>query len=603
MVTYMENPQNKVTVDATVYEVTGLNLNVVRVENGLDMATIEIPDEENTRYPSPITSGKTYKIEVKGLSEESWFNVSEGRVRFVHLNMGQKGWVNTLKCLGAAYGLSRSSCGEEYGSQSRNAGLDTITEILTDNSKGVIPRWVNKVMNSDVNSGYSYTTSNVASIANVIPYLRFNIKPCDKVMNDLCDVVTALRRGNPGCHWIVTPSSDLRVKLIDGTQAGWTKYYGNSQANATLEEGVDFELFDFEKLDIEANYVIYNGVLRKPPQDIWTEADNQQWYLDNWYKSADVDVTYGAQKVIGDYSLYFVMTLTTTGTFSYPHDRDAAWNLQNLGSMKNPPLINFYARESKAWDYIKLRLETTPGTAYYEVNIQPKFPGADTWVHFSYPIGPYYRSNLKADELFTWGVTGSPSWSNINCITFALDSPGTASGFIDDLHFEGTICRVAKNSTSITNNKLAVKLITDNIGKDDSMKATDDSGAIAKLVYAELLRCQTTPIVGYVITPMIKDLLPGQWLHIHAKKKANDTFCIDTDMRVTKVVHDISEHGYWSTIYLTDDLTNACPRPAFDDVNRVLGAVRPEFQDRQATQIKAGEIDIEMAFLEKDYPS
>ena len=127
---------------------------------------------------------------------------------------------------------------------------------------------------------------------------------------------------------------------------------------------------------------------------------------------------------------------------------------------------------------------------------------------------------------------------------------------------------------------------------------------MARMAYSELLRMQKTSLVGRITTvSMIPDLMPGQWLHIHAKKEADASFSINKDMRVTKITQNIGAQGYSSTIDLTDDLTNTRARTAYEDRNKLVAANRPDYQDRQATSVKAGNIDINIVPLTEDYPS
>jgi len=74
--------------------------------------------------------------------------------------------------------------------------------------------------------------------------------------------------------------------------------------------------------------------------------------------------------------------------------------------------------------------------------------------------------------------------------------------------------------------------------------------AIARaLAYAEFLRSRTTPIVGTLTIPLAEDLMPGQLIHVHAKKKSDGTYRVDDDFRVTKILHTMSsELGYISTV-------------------------------------------------------
>jgi len=151
-----------------------------------------------------------------------------------------------------------------------------------------------------------------------------------------------------------------------------------------------------------------------------------------------------------------------------------------------------------------------------------------------------------------------------------------------------------------------MKVVTDNIGKDDTCQSgtpgTTDVGTIARLAYAELLRCQTTPIVGTFTTPIIPTALPGQLVHVHAKKKKDGSFNIDSNFRITAVIHSMTNQGFLTRFDVTDDVTNSHPRSRFGDINKVLAAARPEFQDRQASSIKMPELDITQTVLEEDYP-
>jgi hypothetical protein len=609
----MSNPMFKLTVGSIVFERTeGLSISVTRVENGVDTATIILNDYQSKNYPSIVTVGTSVLVEVKDSSEASYTTIFNGIVRFAIPYFSKEGDLIKLKCDGTGYGFLDTVCAQEYGATSRNATLDTIAEILTDGTNGVVPNWVNKILGGTDNSGFGYTTTNVDTITGTIPYMLFPYKPNNKILDDLCDLVTAIKAGNAGCHWIVDTNSDLHVKLINGTQTTWTKYYGDSQANATLEQGIDFQENNFEKLSPEANLVLYYGVLRKPAGEVWTENGSSFW------SGTDVTITdETTHKLIGDYSISIRDDVPLSHNFVSawtPVAENAGWDFTKIGSQKTPPLICFYLQSNTqlsgiAFDHIYLELETDTSNYYY-VDLQPKMGAIDAsglskWIHFSYPIGPYYQSNLKDEELFVWSITGSPSWSNINAIKLYFQAPSGIYQYlyVDDLHFEANMCRVAKNSTSITANKLKTRIITDNIGKDDSLKATDDSGTLAKLAYAELLRLQKTSLIGSFVTPMIKDLLPGQWLHVHSKKTASGTYNIDGDMRASLFTHIIDRTGFKTTYTVTDDLTNAHTRPKYEDLNKILSAVRPEFQDRQATSIKTNNVDIDIPRFEKDYPS
>jgi hypothetical protein len=125
---------------------------------------------------------------------------------------------------------------------------------------------------------------------------------------------------------------------------------------------------------------------------------------------------------------------------------------------------------------------------------------------------------------------------------------------------------------------------------------------MAQMAYAELLKAQSTPTIGQFTVSMIKDLLPGQLLHIHAQKRAVGTFAIDMDMRVLEFEHQISDQGFKTQVTVSSDVLNSSARTRYNDWNTIFQSVRPDMQDRQASSIKAGDMDIRITKLEKDYP-
>ncbi|MFA5365901.1 MAG: hypothetical protein WC325_12030 [Candidatus Bathyarchaeia archaeon] len=602
MVKYMHQPKNKLTLGSTALTNYAPSVTITRIENGFDTATISLPDKKNSLYPSTVTNGTTFQFDVKDDKETDYTTICKGIVRFPILETKDI----QLKCDGSGYGLGDTVCVEEYGSQSGNPTLDTITEIITDATNGILAKYVTGTFGG-TSSGFSYS-SIIANIANVIPYIYFPYKPCNKTIDDLCDLVTALQAGSAGPHWIVTTDDTLHLKLVGNSQTGWSKYYGgtdNTAEQATLVQGKDFTDFRFEPIGSEANLIVYSGSWRRPSNgDFWTENQSSLWDTYTGYTTLSDDNT---NYIVGLYSLKAAFSdFTGTMNFHYPADRDASWDFNKWADF-NIPTLNFYIRRSNACTRLDVALNTVSGssiTGSYYKEITSDVSAANKWFHFSLPIGPY--ATLYNDENFSWSESGTPNWADIDEINFRVDDLDNAYVCVDGLHFGGApIIRIAKNSTNITANKLKVKVITDNIGKDDSLKATDDSGLMAQMAYAELLRLQKSALTGSITTPMLKDALPGQYFHIHAKPKYDGTFTIDKDMRATKIIHNIQPApvGYTTTIELTDDLTNSHPRPSYEDRNKIAGANRPEYQDRQAASIKAGEIDIRITALTKDYPS
>jgi hypothetical protein len=606
MVKYMSMPQNQLTLGSTVITGKLSSATVPRLENGFDTATLDLPDALSDLYPSTVTVGTAFQLDVKDANEAAYTTISKGIVRFPILPQGNKEIIQ-LKCDGSGYGLGDTVCAQEYGNQSRNPTLDTLLEILTDATNGLIPKWVNKILGSATDSGFSYTTTAVDTITGAVPYLYYPYKPCNKSIDDLIDLVTAIKAGTAGPHFIVTTDDVLHVKLIDASQASWTKYYGgatNTAGQATLVQGIDFTDSNFEPIGPESNYIIYNGVWRRPSSgDLWTEGVAADWGHNG--TTLVTDESGAGLFIVGAQSLKTVPDGGGCETY-WPSTKDALWNFKTFKEFEKPTL-SFHIRSSGRGlllPWWQIRLVDTDGDQLL-ADYSGSLPADDVWQHIELPVGPFFKENHTANS---WTLeTGSFDWETVDYLQFeSADSGGTV--YYDGLHFGGAqITRIAKNSTNITANKLKVKVVTDNIGKDDTLACgtvgTTDQGFMAQMAYAELLRLQTSSIVGTVTVSMLKDALPGQWFHIHAKKKADGTFNIDKDMRATKVTHNISSSGYFTTLELTDDLTNSHPRPRYEDRNKVSAATRPEYQDRQASSIKAGDIDIRVTPLEEDYPT
>jgi len=474
--------------------------------------------------------------------------------------------------------------------------LDTISEILNDAKYGVIPKHVNMILGSGA-SGYAYDFANIDAIVGegVIPFYQSPFKPCLAVVNDLCDLVSAQTAdGNNGPHWIVDTDSKFRLKQLGATQAGWTRYYGDSAAASTLAQGVDFEDYGFEHADSEANYVLFYGVLRKPAQDYWCEGHAASWgHNANMNTITDDAVLYK----VGANSLRLYNAGGAGGQAYWPSTQDAAWDFTKIGSEQNPPTFNTYGYYDTGSGDVWLKLCTDADNYFYDKMHDTEM---DKWLYYSKRVGPYYRRDVD------WSVMGAPSWSNINYVEVRHPLTLMVSNW-DDMHFEGLICRAARDATLIGTDKLKLKTTIDSVGKDDTMKSgvlgTSDIGTMGQLVHSELRRARTKPLTGTVTVPMIKDALAGQTFHIHGKKTSAGTFNIDKDMRAITIKHTIRTSGLWTQLTLTDDFLNSRPRQPYAQLNSLLAAVRPEYQDRQATNIKAASVDIRVPILLENYPS
>jgi hypothetical protein len=364
-----------------------------------------------------------------------------------------------------------------------------------------------------------------------------------------------------------------------------------------LEQGIDFTQFNFQKLMPEANHIVYYGLWQKPTNgDAWTEG-----LISSWGHDANLTLTSeGSIVQVGAKSLRAEIPSGGSGDFYWPSGKNAAWDFTKISTNTNIPHIKFYYRYHGSSMAGTFGFHTD-STHYSFVDLWSLAPNPDTWYHLDFPFGPYWDKDADVG-MFVWskGTTDYADWANVNYINFGLSAAPGNYEYVDGLFMAALVCRIAKNSTNIGTYGLRSKLIKDDVGKDDTLTPTD-TGLMAQMAKAELLRCQTAPIVGTVTVKMIKDLLPGQLLHIHANKKPDGSFYIDKDMRVTRVTQKFSP--FESTINLTDDKVNANAREAFTSMNTFLKAIRPDYQDRQAASIKVGSLDITVPRIEMDYPS
>lgn len=625
MPSYMSIPQPKLVITHSAVDYTlsqyMMDAKITRRENGVDVATILLADTLSNLYDGKLDEDDDVEISIKDQSAAAYTTLFDGVASMALPSLTPLDVV-TLKCDGAGYPLMRMNCGEQYGTESVNPTLDTLSEILTDATNGVVPAWVNKLGIDAGVSGYSLTTE-VEAIAGSIRYLYFPYQPADKTISNVCEIVQALKGTNPGPHWMVTTGGKLLVSTIGTHHAaavteGWTNYYGGSQALSTVEQGIDFKTFHCQHLAKEANYILYHGKFRKPGSgDVWTNGNAANWdtsVVNAAWQCTMSDESGAGLFVVGSNSLEaYGDTNGQSFDFMYPSSKDATWDLTKIGGEHNIPSINFYmqcdANVDRTGNYpeIVLAKYTEPGgvpvldgQATY---LGPSLPTDDRWYHFNFPIGPYWKSANKDWE--GWHPRNTPGWIDIDGVYFRADSKAGVRGkvYIDGLQINGYVLRGAREAVYSAGNPCKMKVVTDDEGKDDTIVASDDTGTMAQLAYAEYLRSSSTPRVGNFMIPLLKDLWPGMFMHVHAKKKADGTFTVDDDFRVTKLMHHITADtkGCATTVQVTDDVKNANARASYNDLNRVLRAVRPEFQDRQATSVKMREIDITQAVLEKNY--
>jgi hypothetical protein len=347
----------------------------------------------------------------------------------------------------------------------------------------------------------------------------------------------------------------------------------------------------------DANIVIYHGNLLKPGDaDRWTENNSALW------DDSGANVTKGdsGTSLVGSFS--FQMTFTAADNCWYPNGaKDLDWEIDNLGGRYNIPTLNFKLRSDtlpgvntlEVW----METEVAGGPDYYRYQLNEFIPAVDEWQNVSLPLGPYAPTGPLG--VGGWSQVGNADWNNIDAINFEVNFASVI--LIDGLHISGWILRGAKALTSggAAKNYHKMKLITDDVAKDDSLISTDDSYPMGMYAAAELFRCCRSPVTGIIKMPMQPTILAGQLAHIDAAKHSGG-FRIDKDMRIMQ--HRIIwADPCMSVLQLTDDLKNAQPLSPLTRYNKLLQATSPEFQNRQISSIKTRQIDVTQPIMWNTY--
>jgi len=607
-------PQGKVTVThgGTDYELDWQSLDVILVENGMAQAVISTVNREV--FQDRVDIGDNLKVELRYLDEgTSWRQVFGGWIFDLAPTLTMAGEMMTLTARDYGLGLAAMLVGSQYGSESENTSLNTVSEVLTD----MIPNWVEKVLHTGTNSGYSFNITKVAPVASNFRYLYWAYRPALNCINDMIDLISAANAPNAGAHWIVVSSGTtayLCLAIVGAHETPspadiWPSWFNIDQADSTIEVGKDMIVTRFTKQRSDANYILYHGEFRKPVDgDKWTEQTPMSSY---WFgTNCTINSASGADYVkVGSNSLWAQPDEAVTGSWRYPYNSDASWNLSAIGGKFNIPSLNFYIRiDSNIENPLNVTCLTSTGN-YYQYDLEQDLSDQNgslinnQFFHINIPVGPYAKQAKTTQKL--WSINGSPSWSNITCIIFKAKSKSgqTGSVFIDGLHFAGWILRGARDDTKIGTQKARVKLVMDDVAKDDSTSATDDAYVMAQLAKAELYRAITTPIIGEISIPGTPQIMGGQLAHIHHGKKSNGTFSIDKNMRIIQARHRVepSPHGFRTYLTLTDDVTNSRALMPNVGYNLLVKAANPEFLNRETASRKTREIDLSQTILSRNY--
>jgi len=444
--------------------------------------------------------------------------------------------------------------------------------------------------------------------------------------NRLADIVNAyaitLGTPEPGIHWFVDPtaaSPRIYMKEIaaDHSSGNWPKYYGGTQATATVKQGFDLIDYSFHQtMEHYANNIILACTLRKPADDYWCEdADtNAIWTVSGDGATSDD----AANKVVGADSL----KLTNDANRLVKYYFDFANNLDftNIGSQDSIPTIDFYGRRTATGIGfgvgVYLHLYTTRDTDYFSISLYNDtdsdygwMPEVSKWYGVKIPIGPFYK-NFGGMPSKNWKETGTPLWTDIDGIQIYFSNLGGAAEnyfWLDDLHLSGKIIREARDESEIGTYKERQAFLRLDTAVDDSCTIADNTGTAARLAASELFKrgqCKTAAanrfLTGTLVMPMKEDLLPGQQLYVNAGLKPDGTsYRYQMDMRCKNVTHEVSTNGYITRAKVTSDLWNSL---TFDTPSAwgILKASAGALGNAEARDLKASGVDINIPRLTWD---
>jgi len=568
-----------------------VTVSVVRPVNNISLAILSVSDYKSKAYEGIFDALDTLEISFR-YGSGSWIKIFKGTISTVSPKISSEGEILEVGAWGLGWCLVKTHCDTSYGVESQNPTIDTPTEVWTD----LRNNYVQKSFGGAV-TGHSLGLTVAGGASPTITYLESPYKNNFEMLNATMDLITADQAGAASHQWYVSPTGTLFIRAINATLGSWTQYWKNSQAASTLTVAEDMVLYDFRKnIEEYANKIVLASAFRKPAYDYWTENQSGLWGTTN------ANLTDSATRVVGTHSLLMEPTdAVLAAEIWYPNAKNAGWDFTKFESERTIPRVNFYARRNMdLGSGPEIRFYTSAGNSYDLIEIDNFITSTDKFFHLSFPVGSYYLTQDESKDL-RWVITGAPNWNNINWVYFIVSAGTSKDFYIDDLHLSGKIVREAYNSTAITANNEYQRVILNDTAVNDSLKASDDSETAAQLVYAELLRRQSTPIVGMIKIPGAIDLLPGQKTHIHACQKSDGNFRIDKDMRVMELTHTFSKEGFTTILNLTDDVLNshafAVPT-AYSLLQEYAGALG----HAEAKNLKGSGIDILIPRLSKDYP-
>jgi len=249
------NPQFKLEISGETY-INDVAISIVnkRIENSLSYLALSVDDYQSKRFVDVFDAFDTVDLSLR-YGSDSWTKVFSGTITSVKPQISGQGEVLGVGAWGLGKALLATHCDEAYGVESlNNTTLDTPTEIIED----LITNHINKEFGGAA-SGYSIAdkveTINYPDGGNTFSVTHLNSQYLNNFVNvnRVCSLTNAYAQGlgtpEVSIHWFVDPSGNLYVKKIDDdhSDGNWDRYYGGSQAKATIEVAKDMILYDFSK--------------------------------------------------------------------------------------------------------------------------------------------------------------------------------------------------------------------------------------------------------------------------------------------------------------------------------------------------------------------
>jgi hypothetical protein len=584
-----------VSHDGSTEDLSGINLGVdvwLRENKGSN-ANITPLNLDAATYLNDIEYDDKVFIRLKRDAADSYTKVFGGYA----VELTPEGSINGLKLPVKCYGFETAfDCmrvTKEYGANSTRSDLLTIYDVLTDNTGGILPKYLGYVLGSALASGYACETTYLyEDTTDFLPYTLFPCTPINDALKTLLDLYTAST--GEALHWTVTqPATDIATfqfcldKVNDHTTAA-TRWPTACPIAATAGENILSATYG--KQQMEANYILYYGKYQYPVDESLTETA-----ATNWTEEGGVDEDFweieddAVDPKIGSNSLK--LTQIGAGVLDVFSHSLPSLDTDKFSTRRTPASIGFYLKQTLTGT-LKIMLGTGTYTygggsnSYFLYDFTSQIPKSGVWGYATADLGNSWRDN-------GWTSTGTPDWSDLDYILIHQEdsNTGTHTLNIDGLAINGIITRAAYEDSAA---RYKIKPVTDSLAVSANITASDDSGTVAQLAKAEYLRAKSTPTTGNIIlTGLYPTILPGQILST-------------ANYRITEVHFHMANDNVFTELTTTDDLTNSYPaeNTTFGPTaqyNAIMRAVNPDFQDRDRGTLKAREIDVEQTVLAKAY--